>query len=126
MEYYLITKTNVTWKWKPIKFKGGLSFNQKMPITLYNFGMIRYILIKKMNKSLKGIITLYLMYEDNDDESSDTAIQELIPKVEFLRKVFIEKYALYMSESEIESYLMKLDKLEAKIQNRGMKKTRSM
>lgn len=125
MNYYLITKTGETWTWKPTKFRGGLSFHQKMSITLYNYEMIRYILVKKMNKSLKKIINLYLLYNSEEGEESGD-IEALIPKVEFLRKVFIENYALYMTENEIESYLTKLDKLENKISSRTVKKSRGL
>ncbi len=123
MKHYMITKTDVLATWKPKKFKNGFTFNQKFYITLYNFDMIRYVLITKMNKSLRGFINIYLIINDDDDNGT---LESLIPKIETLRSIFIEKYALYLKETEIESYLMKLDKLEEKIDNRLNRKSRRL
>lgn len=125
MNYYLISKTDKAFKCKDSFVpKGGFSFNQKLSITVYNIGMIRYILNKKLTNSLKNIINLYLYYEGADDE--DGCANNLLPRIEVLRRILIENYALYLTESEIESYLTKFDKLEAKIGSLGQKKSRSM
>lgn len=125
MNYYLISKTDKAFKCKASFVpQGGFSFNQKLSITVYNIGMIRYILNKKLTNSLKNIINLYLYYEGADD--GDGCAENLLPRIEVLRRILIEDYALYLTESEIESYLTKFDKLEAKIGSLGHKKSRSM
>ena len=125
MNYYLVSKTDKAFKCAGnLSLSGGFSFNQKTAITVYNLGMIRFILNKKLTNSLKSIINLYLFYEGNED--SDGCADTLLPRIEVLRRILIENYAFYMSESEIESYLTKFDKLEAKIGNLGQKKSRSM
>ena len=89
--------------------------------------MINYILNKKLTNSLKNIINLYLLYDsDTDDEGSDERMESLLPKVELLRKILIESYSIFLSEGEIESYLIKFDKLESKIYRTENKKSRSM
>lgn len=127
MEYFSLTKTdkNCTWEYKV--FKNGYTFKAKTHLTLYNFYMIRYVLLKKLNNSLKNIINLYLVYSEDEEESGENGnVANLIPKVETLRNILIEKYAAYMTESEIEAYLMKLDKLAEKIDSNSYKRSRSM
>ena len=125
MNYYLISKTDKAFKCKNFfEATVGFSFHQKIAITVYNAEMINYILNKKLTNSLKNIINLYLFYEGEDD--GDGCADNLLPRIELLRRVLIESYAFYLSESEIESYLTKFDKLEAKIGNLGQKKSRSM
>ncbi len=124
MKYYMITKTDTTVKWKPKVFRNGFTFSQKYYITLYDYDMIRYVLITKMNKSLRGFINIYLMV--NDDDEDNGTLESLIPKIETLRSIFIEKYALYLRETEIEAYLTKLDKLEEKIDSRLNRKSRRL
>ncbi|HBA37180.1 MAG TPA: hypothetical protein DCY94_00520 [Firmicutes bacterium] len=125
MEHFSLNKTDKKYTWNPVMFKGGYTFNQKTHLTLYNYGMTRYILLKKLNISLRNLINLYLVYvEDEDDEGEN--MENLLPKVETLRNVLIGKYAAYMSESEIEAYLMKLDSLAAKIDSKSNKRSRTM
>lgn len=125
MKYYLISKTDKTFKSNAgIVLAGGYNFKQRLSITLYDANMINYILNKKIKNSLKSIISLYLLYEDGEDDGD--SVETLLPKIEVLRRILIEKYALYLSEGEIESYLTKCDKLEAKIANFGSKKSKSM
>lgn len=124
MEYYALTKTDTINRWIPTIFKGGYTFSQKLHITIYDFNMIRYILIKKLNNSLKGIINLYLLYTESE-EDSDENIASLLPKIETLRAILIEKYAAYLQETEIEAYLMKLDRLAEKVDSRIFKRTRT-
>ena len=69
------------------------------------------------------MINLYLMCENDDD---DAAREALIPKVDFLRSVLIEKYAFYLSRSDVEDYLNKLDKMEKKVGMLQSKKSRSL
>lgn len=121
--YYLITKRNPIKKLtKKIKFIGGYSFNHKLKINLYEKNIIHYILITKLNNSLKKIINIYLLYEDEED--TDTRNDIILPKVESLRKILIESYAYYLTEGEIESYLTKLDKLESKLFSNKKSKSR--
>ncbi len=123
MEYFLITKTDNKRKLsKPLKLFGGYSFNQKISITIYNYNIIRYILLKKLNNSLKSIINSYILFEQ--DEDSDASA--LLPKLETLRNIFIEKYAFYLTESEIESYLMKIDRITEKVSANNVRKSRSL
>jgi len=124
MKYYMITKTDTLATWKPKVFRNGFTFNQKYYITLYDFDMIRYVLITKMNKSLRSFISLYLMVNDEDEDNG--TLESLIPRIETLRSIFIEKYALYLRETEIESYLTKLDKLEEKIDGKLNRKNRRL
>lgn len=126
MEYFILTKIDKIWTWKPAEFVGGYSFKRKTKITLYNYDMIRFILLKKLNNSLKNIINLYLLYETDDSEDGIESLMGLIPKVETLRAILIENYATYLTETEIESYLMKFDRLEEKIDSTNIKKSRSM
>jgi len=120
----MITKTDTLATWKPKIFRNGFTFNQKYYITLYDFDMIRYVLITKMNKSLRSFINVYLMVNDDDEDNS--TLESLIPRIETLRSIFIEKYALYLKETEIESYLTKLDKLEEKIDGKLNRKSRRL
>lgn len=121
MRYLVISKTDKKNKMKKkLSLKNGFEFNKSVHITLYNHNMIHYILIKKLNNSLKNLINLYLLYEDDEDARA----KELSPKIELLRRVLIEQYAFYLEEVEIESYLDKLNKLEGKVLNSGAKKSR--
>ncbi len=61
------------------------------------------------------------MHESDDANDS---MGELLPSIEYLRKILINQYALHLTEIEIESYLIKLDKLENKIGQKLNKKTR--
>ncbi len=124
MDYFLVYKTDKKAKLvKRVTFTGGYSFARKFTITLYNNEMTRYILKKKINSSLKSMINLYLMCENDED---DAARETLIPKVDFLRSVLIEKYAFYLSRSDVEDYLNKLDKMEKKVGMLQSKKSRSL
>lgn len=125
MEYFSLTKTDNNCIWEPKIFKGGYTFKSKTHLTIYNFNMTRYILLKKLNNSIKNIVNLYLLSDEEDE--GDEEVANLIPKVETLRNILIQKYAAYMSESEIEAYLMKLDKLAEKIDtSMNKKRSRSM
>ncbi len=124
MDYFLVYKTDKKAKLvKRVTFTDGYSFARKFTITLYNPEMTRYILKKKINSSLKSMINLYLMCENDED---DAAREALIPKVDFLRSVLIEKYAFYLSRSDVEDYLNKLDKMEKKVGMLQSKKSRSL
>lgn len=123
---YLIYKNDKTFKTETtLVLKGGYSFNQKLPITLFNAELINYVLNKKLTNSLKGIINLYLLYED-DEEGAENRANDLIPKIELLRSILIDNYAAFLSEGEIESYLTKMEKLEDKICRGITKKSRGL
>lgn len=120
MNYFLISKSDKIFKSdKKITPKGGYKFNQKIAISLYNNDMIRYILTKKINKSLKDIINLYLLNEEDAD-----GCEELMPKIEFLRSLLIEKYSKHLNQYEVDAYLTKLEKLESKMFSSHSKKSR--
>lgn len=122
MNHYVIIKTGSTCTLdKALRFKNGFPFKHRLKITLYESNIIHYVLIKKLNDSLKKIINLYLMHESDDANDS---MGELLPSIEYLRKILINHYALHLTEIEIESYLIKLDKLENKIGQKLNKKTR--
>lgn len=121
MEYFWVFKRDGDFKSKKrIVLKDGYSFNQKISITLYNPSMIRYILNRKVNNSLKAIINLYLLYEDDDDARNS----EVLPKIELLRSILLDSYRGFLTDKEIEEYLGKLDKIEKKIGSGKSKKSR--
>lgn len=123
MEYFWIFKTDKKSKSnKKILLKDGYKFNQKVSITLYNYDMISYILKRKINNSLKAIINLYLLYDDEDDS---TRISEILPKIELLRNILLENYSKWLDEDEVRGYLSKLDKIEKKLGVDKSKKSRS-
>lgn len=121
MKYFLIAKTDKKVKLlNPLKLKGGFTFKNKMPITIYNREIIRYVLIRKLNNSLKSIINLYLLYDEDDEDNNS----ELLPRIELLRNILIKDYAMFLTEVEIEAYLIKFDRLEEKINSRLNKRIR--
>lgn len=121
--YYIITKTDKSYRLeRKIILKKGYTFDKKITITLYHYGMIKYVLIKKLNNSLKGLINLYKFYEDDDD---DTRREALLPKIELLRNIFLNQYADFLEEIEIESYLDRFNKLERKVDGSKSKKSRT-
>ncbi len=121
--YYSIYKKDKTFKTdKKITFKKGYTFDKKITITLYEPSLIKYVLIKKLNNSLKGLINLYKFYEDDDD---DTRREALLPKIEVLRSIFLREYVDFLEEIEIESYLDRFNKLERKVDGSKTKKSRS-
>lgn len=127
MEYYIIYKTDEVKKsTKPLSFKDGYSFTKKMVITLYESGLIKHVLTTKINNSLKSIINLYLMIEEDEDGESEASRETLLPKIELMRRMLLEKYAMFLGIDEVESYLNKLEKLEKKIGKKQYKKTRSL
>ena len=126
MSYFLIYKTDKKKKVeKPIVLRGGYSFAKKISITLYNPELTRYILKKKINSSLKGIINLYLVCESVED-GDDDAREALAPKIELLRQVLLERYAFFLPQSDVEDYLNKLEKMEKKVGMLQSKKSRSL
>lgn len=123
MTYYLIFKSNKKWQSNTkITLKDGYEFHQRIKITLYDYQMINYIFNKKITKYLQEIINLFLLYEDDEDGREGI----LVPKIETLRRLIIEKYSRYLTEGEIESYLTKCDKIEYKTISRKKQKSRSM
>ena len=121
--YYLLIKKDTKNKLKEkIVLRNGYQFNQKIKITLFSYDIINYILNKKITNQLRDIINIFLLYED-DEDGRETII---LPKIETLRRVLIEKYARYLTEGEIESYLTKCDKIECKTVYRKNQKSRSM
>lgn len=122
MNYYLIIKKDKPSQLKSaLKFKQGFQFNQKIKITLYNFQLMNNIFNKKIAKSLQEIINIFLLYEDDEDGREGI----LVPKIETLRRMIIEKYSISLTEGEIESYLTKCDKIEYKTRQRMSQKSRS-
>ena len=121
MEYFSITKTDVNYNIEEcLSLKEGYKFNQKIKITLYNQTMIKYILIKKINTSLRNIINMILSLDNDEDEDG---ILEISAKIETLRKILIGKYSKYIGIKETEDYLKKLDKLEERVGTRKVKKS---
>lgn len=122
MKYYMLIKSDKKKKVKTkLILKGGYQFRQKLKITLFDYEMINYIFNKKITKSLQDIINIFLLYEDDEDGREGI----LVPKIETLRQALINKYAGYLSEGEIESYLMKCDKIAYKTSLRKKSKSRS-
>lgn len=127
MEYFAIYKTDKkSASSQPIKLIGGYNFVKKISITLYNRDMVRYILLKKLNNSLKSIINLYLLCEDSEDTDSEANRDILLPKIELMRKLLLERYSLFLNREEVEDYLIKLEKMERKVGNMPTKKSRRM
>ena len=129
MDYFLIYKTDKSASCdKPIVLTGGYNFVKKISITLYNREMMNYILTKKLNKSLKNIINLYLLCANSeDDETDDEAAREaLVPKIDLMRSILLEKYSFFLNKEVIEDYLNKIEKLEKKVGNLQSKKSRSL
>ena len=71
---------------------------------------------------MRSLINLYKLYEDDEDDSRR---EELLPRIELLRRILIEQYAEFLEEIEIESYLDKLNKFENKVSGTKSKKSRS-
>lgn len=125
MEYFLIYKTDKLVKIDaPIELSRGFKFAKKTTITLYNKGIIDYILTKKINKNLREIINLYLQYINQAEEGETDADAQAIleAKVEFLRNALFKNYAPFLDRKAIEDYVIKLEKMEAKIANIPSKK----
>lgn len=126
MKYYVIYKTDKKSTLDALPVLEGYTFKQKIRITLYNRDMTQYILEKKVNKSLRAIIDLYLLYEsDDDEENGDARRDALIPKIETLKNNLLGKYAYYMPVHEITNYIDKLEKLERKLGTAKSQKSRS-
>lgn len=124
MNYFILIKTDKPYKLRQrIFLYHGFPFNKKVKITLYHPETTRFILIKKLNTSLRGLINLYKVYDDDDDD--DTRREALLPRIELLRRILIEQYADFLEETEIESYLDKLNKFEYKVDGSKSKKSRS-
>ena len=122
MKYFSITKTNKKNKMEPgLSLKEGYRFNQKIRITLYDNSMIDYILNKKINNTLKNIINMMVLLEEESDEDSVLLISA---KLETLRKLLLEKYSRYINNQDTESYLKKIEKLEERLGQRKIKKNR--
>ncbi len=128
MEYYAIYKTDKCAKCKKtIALAGGYEFSKKTKITLYNKEMMHYILTKKLNKSLKDIINLYLAVANADeDEDNDEAREALVPRIELMRNVLLERYSFFLDKGVVEDYLNKLEKMERKVGGLEPKKSRSL
>lgn len=125
MHYYLLVKNDIKSKLNDkITLQNGCQFKQKLTITIFNYGMINYIFNKKITNHLKEIINIFILYED-DEDGADERESILIPKIETLRRLLIEKYARFLTEGEIESYLTKCDKIECKTVYRKNQKSRS-
>lgn len=126
MDYYSIYKTDKNFLCdNNITFKGGYSFNKKITITLYNAEMIEHILTKKFNKSLKNLINIYLMLE-NDEEGDNNAVDILEPKIEVLRNLLLGTYARFLDAKTVEDCLNKLEKFERKVGKLTVKKSRHL
>lgn len=122
MNYYMLVKSNTKEKMKEaLTLNNGYQFKQKLKITIFNYEMINYIFNKKITKSLQDIINIFLLYEDDEDGREGI----LTPKIETLRQALINKYARCLTEGEIESYLMKCDKIQYKTSLRKNVKSRS-
>lgn len=119
--YSIIKKSDITKIDKKLTLKEGYSFKQKVGITLYEKNLVRYILSKKMDKAIYKLISAYVASEGDDDDSER---QALLPRLELLRRTLIDNYARYLSEYEIESYLMKIDHLTDRIQSKIHKKSK--
>lgn len=125
MQYYLLVKNDKKIKLsKKIILRNGYQFKQKLSITLFNYGMINYIFNKKITNYLREIINIFILYE-GDEDGEDEREGILIPKIETLRRLLIEKYSRFLTEGEIESYLTKCDKIECKTVYRKNQKSRS-
>lgn len=123
MNYYVLLKTNrASSLEKKLFLFHGYPFNKRIKITIYNPEITRFVLIKKLNSSLRSLINLYKLYEDDEDDSRR---EELLPRIELLRRILIEQYAEFLEEIEIESYLDKLNKFENKVSGTKSKKSRS-
>ena len=120
MKYFKIKKIDYYNKLeKTITFKNGYKFGSKTKIWIYDTGMIEYILAKKLDKYLKDILSLYLILDDNDDSSAD----ELLIKLDTLRKILLGKYSKFLSDKLVKRYNYKLDNIEKRIESKKHKKS---
>ncbi len=120
MKYFKITKKDYYNKIEDnVTFKNGYKFGSKTKIWIYDYDMIEYILAKKLDKYLKDILSLYLLLEDDDDESAN----ELIIKLDTMKKILFDKYSKYLSDKLVKRYNYKFDDIEKRIENKKRKKS---
>lgn len=100
-----------------IDLKKGYSFNKKVKVKIYDKDILRGILKKKMNISLKKIIE---EYKDTSESGEDTT--NLLEPIEKLKYNFVKKYSKYFTKEDIIKYADRLNKLENKC---AKKKNRS-
>ena len=121
---YTIYKTD-----KKIKFQRKTSFNEgytfrgRPAITMYEKGLIKEVLIKKINNAFKNIMSVLLSVRDDDDDD-ETRTNELEIRIETLRALLIDKYFPFIGNSRTNAYLSKLEEIEDKIYRKENKKSR--
>lgn len=120
MKYFKIKKTDYYNKLEEaMTFKNGFKFGSKTKIWIYDYDMIEYILAKKLDKHLNNILSLYLLLDDNDDDSAD----ELLIKLDTMRKILFDRYSKYLSDKVVKRYNYKLDNIEKRIESKKRKKS---
>ena len=104
----------------------GYSFKSKINITMYESDLIKDILVKKINTSLKNIMLSLINIEDSsdDDDERDARVSELKIRIETLRTLLLEKYFPFIGKTRVNAYLSRLEEIEGKIPERENRKSR--
>lgn len=123
MANYVIYKSDNKSKLeKKTSFNYGYSFKGKANVTLYEVDLTKDVLVKKINTSLKNIMTALLNIDDDDEDG--TKASELEIRIETLRVLLLEKYFPFIGKTRATAYLSRLEELENKIPRRENRKSR--
>ena len=111
---------------KRLALGDGYSFKSKINITMYESDLIKDILVKKINTSLKNIMLSLINIEDSsdDDDERDARVSELKIRIETLRTLLLEKYFPFIGKTRVNAYLSRLEEIEGKIPERENRKSR--
>ena len=119
MEHFDIKKTNKKCKVEDkIKTSNGYKFKHKINITIYHSGLIDNILTKKIDNSLRKIINMYELLDDDDSDG----VNELRIKIETLRTLLLGTYYKYINKKKVKAYLIKLDSIDNKVKGKNTKR----
>lgn len=105
-------------KMKPknkISFEDMINVNE---IVIINSSLIKKLITKKYNKSLKRILDMSMIVPSDDDDTSSAVI---LGEIDRLESLLMSKYQKYLEESEYDIMLKKLEIIKMEIEARTRK-----